>query len=178
MDFADVLTAFLFFLPAGVANMAPILANKLPLLNKWDTPLDFGKSYKGKRILGDNKRWRGLITGAFIGSFTAILLQLSLPHLLPYTSVTQAFFVGGVLGFGALFGDGVESFFKRLRGIEPGQSWFPFDQTDYIIGGLLFVYPFVKPSLKIMVIIFVLYFGLHLISAYLGYLLKLKDQPI
>jgi hypothetical protein len=37
--------ALWFFLPAGVANAAPVFANKIPVLNRWKTPMDFGKSY-------------------------------------------------------------------------------------------------------------------------------------
>lgn len=44
-----------FFLPAGLSNMAPVLINKVPVINRWNTPLDFGKSYKGERILGKTK---------------------------------------------------------------------------------------------------------------------------
>jgi CDP-2,3-bis-(O-geranylgeranyl)-sn-glycerol synthase len=173
-----ILKAFLFFLPAGIANMTPVLANKVPLLNQWNTPLDFGLKYKGERILGDNKRWRGLIFGALLASLTALILQVLLSRHLPYTSVAQAASAGFILGFGALVGDAAESFFKRQKGLEPGQSWFPFDQIDYIIGGLIFIYPVIKPSLQMTLIIFVLFFGLHLASAYVGFLLKLKDQPI
>lgn len=178
MNFVDVIVPFLFFLPAGVANMAPVLANKVAYLNQWDTPLDFGLKYQGRRLLGDNKRLRGLVSGTILGSLSAVMLHLSFPHLLPYSSVNHALFIGALLGFGALVGDAVESFFKRLQGYEPGQSWFPFDQLDYIVGGLLFVMPFVSISIVNIVTIFVLYFGLHIASAYLGFLLKLKDKPI
>lgn len=175
---STIVQAFLFFLPAGIANMSPVLANKIVLLNTWNTPIDFGKSYKGHRLLGDNKRWRGLVVGTLTASATAMLLWLVFPHSLPFTSITHAAIAGLALGFGALVGDAVESLFKRLRHIAPGQSWFPFDQLDYIIGGLLFVYPFSRPSLRTMLIIAVLFFGLHIGSAYIGFLLKLKDGPI
>lgn len=175
---STVFQAFLFFLPAGIANMSPVLANKIPLLNSWNTPIDFGRSYKGRRLLGDNKRWRGLVIGSLLASATAVLLWLTFPHTLPFTSISHATIAGLALGVGALLGDVVESFFKRQKNFTPGQSWFPFDQLDYIIGGLLFVYPFTRPSFKTMFIIVVLYFALHIGSAYIGYLLKLKDQPI
>ncbi len=173
-----LLQAFLFFLPAGIANMVPVFANKIPLLNKWNTPIDFGYSYKNVRLLGDNKRWRGLVWGALIASATAVLLELALPNLLPFTSLLHAWSGGLLLGTGALVGDAVESFFKRRRGVAPGKSWFPFDQIDFIIGGLLFVSPLLRPTLEIMVTILVIYFALHLASSYLGYIFKLKELPV
>lgn len=170
----DVVAAILFFLPAGVANAAPVVANKIPLLNKWETPVDFGKSWRGKRLLGPNKRWRGLATGTVLAGLTALLIAV-----ITREPVTLAvFLLGAVMGFGALVGDAVESFFKRQHGVAAGKSWFPFDQTDYIIGGLVFVYPFTLLPITSMLLIFVLFFGLHLVFAYIGYMLGLKDKPI
>ena len=79
---------------------------------------------------------------------------------------------------GALIGDAVESYFKRQRRIPSGQPWFPFDQTDYIIGGLLFSMPFAVLPVWLILWVFGLYFGLHLLSSYIGYRLGLKELPI
>lgn len=171
----DYLAAVLFFLPAGVSNMAPVLANRLPIIKNWNTPVDFGAKLAGERLLGDNKRWRGIVSGALLGGVTAVIVS----KLNANTIVTIApFWAGVLLGFGALVGDAVESFFKRRAGIKPGNSWFPFDQTDYIIGGLLTIYPFVQLPGWVILTILVVYFGLHVVFAYVGYLLGLKDKPI
>ena len=171
----DYVAAILFFLPAGVANMSPMIANRLPVIKDWNTPLDFGKTWDGKRVLGDNKRLRGLLFGTLMGGITAVIVS----KLNSNTVVTiDAFWAGCLLGFGALMGDAVESFFKRRRNIAPGQSWFPFDQTDYIVGGLVLIYSFVPLPVWVITTIIVVYFGLHLVVAYLAYLLGLKDQPI
>lgn len=176
--------ALLFFLPAGIANMGPVLANKIPVLNQFKTPIDFGKNWRGSRIFGDNKTWRGLLFGALLGGLTALVTYAALPEL--YSSVTtkvqltniSVFSVGVLLGAGALLGDALESFFKRRAGVKPGDSWFPFDQIDYVIGGLLFVSPLVRLTPSQGGTIFILYFGLHLLTAYLGYKIGLKDKPI
>jgi CDP-2,3-bis-(O-geranylgeranyl)-sn-glycerol synthase len=170
-------TALLFFLPGGLANMAPVFSNKIPGLNKWKTPLDFGKSFRDKRIFGDNKTWRGLMSGILLGGIVATFESAWAQHALGHD---QAWFIvaGLLMGFGALAGDAVESFFKRQIGIKPGHSWFPFDQTDFIIGGLLAVTFLVHLNAGLIIRIFVVYFGLHLTSSYIGYKLKLKDKPI
>lgn len=176
--------AFLFFLPAGVANMMPVLANKIPILNQFKTPLDFGSSWHGKRIFGNNKTWRGVLFGSFVAGLTAVVVHIFVPSLYTYVSPNipitnlNVFLIGVVLGFGALLGDTVESFFKRRNGVKAGESWFPFDQIDYILGGLLLVSLLVRLSPLQSGVIFVLYFGLHLLTAYLGYKFGLKDQPI
>ncbi len=47
-----------FMLPAYVANMMPVFARKIPILG---SPIDMGKRYRGFRLLGKKKTWRGLI---------------------------------------------------------------------------------------------------------------------
>ena len=44
----------------------------------------------------------------------------------------------GSICFGALFGDIIESFFKRRIGKNRGENWIPFDQLDFIVGVLIF----------------------------------------
>lgn len=166
--------AFWFFLPAGLANMSPVFAARMPGLKGWKAPIDMGKTRDGHRLLGENKTWRGLVFGTLTGGIVCVLQQFALPS----TSLVQAFIIGASMGCGALVGDAVESFFKRRRGIKPGNAWFPLDQIDYIIGGLLFVAPFAPPSLRLVFAVFGLYFSLHLLTSYVGYLTGFKDKPI
>ncbi len=168
--------AFLFFLPAGIANMAPIFATRIPLLKQWSTPIDFGRQYRARRILGDNKTWRGLLFGTLVGGLSCIFIQSVIAS--SQLGLWNLFLTGCLLGAGALLGDAFESFIKRQRGIDPGKSWFPFDQTDYIIGGLLLAYPVTRVSIAIIVVVLLLYFGLHLLVSYIGYLLRFKQSPI
>lgn len=176
MNWETLWLAFLIFLPAGAANATPVFANKIPILRNWKTPLDFGMSWRGKRILGNNKSWRGLVTGVLIGILFGIFISNPLLSLGGYVEMPVALMA--MLGFGALVGDAVESFFKRRLNRPPGVSWFPFDQIDYIIGGLLFSLPFGAWDLGLAVAVFIIYFGLHLTCAYIAYLLGLKDKPI
>lgn len=181
---SDILFALWFFLPAGIANASPVFANKIPLLNKWKTPIDFGKSYRGSRIFGNNKTWRGMFFAILCGGVTGSITYLIYPESLQYISISMftpiidMFVVGASLGAGALVGDAIESFFKRRSGVKPGDSWFPFDQTDYIIGGLIFATPFVILSFKTNLIIFVTWFCAHLFWSYIAFLLGLKSKPI
>ncbi len=168
--------AFWFFLPAGIANISPLFACRLPGLKHWDTPMDFGKTYRGKRVFGTNKTWRGLVFGAVVAALVGLLQY----RVITSSVESTAFIVlaTAAMGFGALVGDAVESFFKRQIGIKPGEKWFPFDQIDYIIGGLLCVAPFVDLSLADVVRVGVLYFGLHIVFSYIGYLIGFKKTPI
>lgn len=166
--------AYIFFLPAGLANAAPVIANRIPVLNRWTTPLDFGMKYRGQPIFGANKSWRGVLSGVLVGMLLGVLF---FPWLGALDHVNHAI-LGGALGLGALIGDAVESFLKRRFGVKPGESWFPFDQIDYILGGLLFSLPFIRLRPVEYGVIAILYFCLHLAGSYVGYLLHLKSKPI
>jgi len=86
--------------------------------------------------------------------------------------------LGFLFGFGALFGDSVKSHFKRKIGIKSGKSWFPFDQTDFVFGVLIFVAPVFIPSVVHMAILVVFSLLMHLTFVYIGYLLGIRKQPI
>lgn len=174
MDY--LIYAFLFFWPAAIGNVTPLFAARIPWIRRFNNPIDFGKHYKGKRIFGANKTWRGLISGTIMGGITSLLISyLLVPNS---ADAWYTFLVGAALGCGALVGDAVESFFKRQRGIAPGKSWFPFDQTDYIVGGLAFVYPLTLIPPILMVGILIIYFGVHLFFSYIAYLIGWKKTPI
>ncbi|MFO0920632.1 MAG: CDP-archaeol synthase [Candidatus Saccharimonadales bacterium] len=181
---SDIMFALWFFLPAGVANASPVIAKQIPVLNRCKTPMDFGKSYKGTRIFGDNKTWRGLLIGVLSGGVTGMIIYLCYPESINYVSVSifpdilDMFTVGAALGAGALIGDAIESFFKRRSNVKPGESWFPFDQIDYIVGGLIFATPFVILSFKANLLILFTWFFAHLLFSYIGFVLKLKEKPI
>lgn len=174
-DLPLFIQALLLFLPAGASNMVPVLANKIPGLRNWKTPLDFGAEWNGHRVFGKNKSWRGLVTGTVAGTLTGWAIHgLFFPHY----DLSTYLFASAAMSAGALLGDAIESFFKRQRGIESGHPWFPFDQTDYIIGGLICSLPFSLIEAAMIPYVIAWYFGLHLFSSYVGYLLGLKERPI
>ena len=120
---AGILTTIYFFLPAGVANMAPVLVKKLNLFNY---PIDCNAKLNNKPILGKNKTFRGLIFGT-IFSIITIYLQFIISLTYPNLSIINysnynLIWLGFLLGFGALFGDICKSFFKRLNNIESGAN--------------------------------------------------------
>lgn len=181
----DMLFSILFFLPAGIANSTPVVAAKVKLLQSLDIPIDGGRSFCGVRIFGDHKTVRGFVTGGVTAIITSWLIQqlYLVSHYFQTISpinysVLNPIILGALLGFGALLGDAVKSFFKRRTSITPGKSWFPFDQLDYIVGGLLLSSLYVRLPLHYYVIITLVWFGLHLLFTYIAYLFRLKQDPI
>lgn len=181
-----ILFALWFFAPAGIANGSPVFANKIPLLNKLGTPIDGGKSYRGKRLFGDHKTVRGFIVG-IISGFLVAGIQMCLYNRSSWivdisSSVDYSqpivLLMGMFLGFGALAGDAIKSFFKRQFSIPSGNSWFPFDQIDYIVGGLLISIPFVMLTIEQYLTIALIWFLIHPFATFIAWTLKLKDNPI
>lgn len=181
-----IVFALWFFLPAGIANVFPIFAANIPLLKKYTAPMDFGKSWRGKRILGDHKTWRGMIVGIIAATLTLWIQQLLIGQFgwfadfqnrVDYT-VLPTLVVGPLFAIGALGGDALESFFKRQFNIKPGDGWFPFDQIDYIIGGAIATLPFVNISLIQYVWLLLIWVVIHICSTIIGFFLGLKDKPI
>jgi CDP-2,3-bis-(O-geranylgeranyl)-sn-glycerol synthase len=182
----DILFALWFFLPAGIANLVPVFAAHIPGIKKFDAPIDGGRMYKGKRVFGDHKTWRGMIVGIIAGTLVLWLQQYlfqevswirSFASEVDYPSL-PTLIMGPLFAIGALGGDAIESFFKRQRGIAPGKGWFPFDQTDFIIGGAIATMPFVTLSVWHYLWLLVLWLGVHVISTVIGYFLGLKNTPI
>lgn len=182
----DILLAIWFFFPVAMANAAPVFSAKIPLFQRFDTPIDGGAIWHGKRVLGPHKTWRGIVSGIVLATFVLWIQQLFVAH----TEWAAAFtaqvdyaalpllLLGPAFAIGALGGDALKSFFKRRIGIEAGKTWLPFDQLDYIIGGVLISMLFVILTPLQYMWIFVIWFFLHLIASYVGYRIGLKDAPI
>jgi CDP-2,3-bis-(O-geranylgeranyl)-sn-glycerol synthase len=173
-------------LPAGIANTTPALFARIPFIKKnflW--PLDFGRKFKGKRIFGENKSIFGLITGALMAILVVYLEKQIFINsdfvrefsYLNYNEINPVI-LGSLLGIGALAGDAVESFFKRQKGVKSGDAWFPFDQIDYILGGLLLASLYIDLRIETYFYILVIWFLLHLTTNFIGFHVGLKDKPI
>jgi CDP-2,3-bis-(O-geranylgeranyl)-sn-glycerol synthase len=181
----DIFLVIWFFLPAGLGNVAPIIAAKFPSLKNWSFPLDGYATFRGKRLLGDHKTVRGLLSGIFIGMLTASIQVVLYRDVivvrevvsLDYSRINPLLF-GTLAALGALTGDVLKSFFKRQCNIAPGASWFPFDQIDYVIGGIVFTACYVRLNWPQYVLLFVIWTLLHPLATFIGYTLKLKPHPI
>jgi len=222
MAWSSVLHALLFFLPAYVANMSPLLVAKA--IPGWKAPIDGGRLGKdGRPLLGKGKTWRGLVGGTVLGAATAVAVALLVPAYgepgffsgwdygfqgfdgapigsdrpcedggtcaLDASPLWAVGLYGAILGFAALAGDAVKSYFKRRRGKQGGAPWVPFDQLDFVVFGLIAAFA-AAPLLAdgwvlaallddwvVLATIVVLTPLLHFLVNVIGYWLKLKDVP-
>lgn len=162
------------FLPAGIANMSPVIFKWLPILNY---PVDFNKTINNKRIFGDHKTYRGLFFGILMAIITVYVEKqiIKSNSLIDYQQV-NAIYLGFLLGFGALGGDLIKSFFKRRFNVQPGVSWVPFDQLDWIVGALLAVSIYQCLSWKAWLIALFFAVILHPLVNLFGYCLGIKKN--
>ncbi len=124
-------------LPSLVPNSGAVIFGGGP-------PIDLGRSWRGKRILGDGKTWRGFIGGTLLGIMVGFL-QLYAASFYdnvdfwgfgPYPSCVGIVIL---LAVGSLVGDMVGSFFKRRIGIGRGKKAPLLDQYTFLAGSIIFV---------------------------------------
>jgi CDP-2,3-bis-(O-geranylgeranyl)-sn-glycerol synthase len=173
-----VLQVLYFFLPAYLANMSPVLLK--PWFRALARPIDGGRTFRGKRVLGDHKTWRGLLAGAIAGVLTyelqRVVYEAGLVGELALFDYSRHPVTPGLLmGFGAGIGDSVKSFFKRRVGIEPGASWPVFDQLDFFLGAYLFVLPITAPPFALVMVTLPLILIGNIVSEIVGYWLGFKE---
>jgi len=119
-------------LPAYVPNNAAVLAGG-------GRPIDGGRTWGGRRLLGDGKTWRGTAAGTLAGAALALALDavagaagaavgVDLPGFSSAAVVT--------LPLGAMLGDVAASFLKRRVGRDRGAAVPGLDQLDFVAGAL------------------------------------------
>src|SRR5258708_21044687 len=141
-----LISTLAIYLPAMMANMAPIVAAKWNLLSRLNRAIDFGLYLHGERILGSHKTWRGLCIAIIAGAVTG-----AVQAIITHQEILFEFFIGAMMGFGAIIGDALKSFFKRRFHVAPGSLWIPFDQIDFVIGATIAGIFFIHISFQIFI---------------------------
>lgn len=167
-----------YLLPAALGNHNASCGNRLWLpgifkraLARMAVPIDGGKRWRGREILGKNKTWRGLVVGSITGLLVAGVQALAYLNVdffrqntfIDYGHVNFAVF-GLLMGTGALVGDMVKSLIKRSLDKPSGRPWFPWDQLDWIMGAMIASSVAYIPTIKQAVVTAILYVGVHLVS--------------
>lgn len=172
---------------AGLVHLAVLKLDLLPGLRR--LPIDGGATFRGKRLFGANKTWRG----AFVTIATMTLAAWALaalheccwhlPTLVPFAETHPAAW-GLLLGTGYIVGELPNSFLKRQLDIGPGESgsglagrcFWVVDQLDSLVGMLVFVLPVWQPPLGLVVLLIGVMLVAHPVSAWIMVLFGLKDR--
>ena len=137
------------FTLAGICQTAWLA---LPVSQRFAIPLDGGRTFRGRRLLGANKTLRGFVimvpaTGVSFTVLSGVLggLPSRVAGLWPISSADYAL-LGTWAGFGFMLGELPNSFVKRQLGVDPGHAanatstWPLFlvlDRIDSILGMLI-----------------------------------------
>jgi hypothetical protein len=174
-----MLTSLLIILPVLLAGLTFILILKF-FPNFLNFPLDFSRTYNGKRIFGQNKTIKGpLIMTLFTGLF-----GISFYNYLNFPTTFSIFLSYALIGLLYSLGELPNSFFKRQLNISPGskaiaQPWKTIFNFLDIYDSLFFCYlgyVFIFNFDSYITFVTILFSGvLHLLTDVLMKKLKLKQ---
>jgi CDP-diglyceride synthetase len=172
---------------SGTVHLVVLKLDLLPGLRQ--RPIDGGACFRGRRVFGDNKTWRGAVVTIATMTITAWLLARidaccwPLPTLVPFAEANPVAW-GLLLGTGYIAGELPNSFVKRQLGIGPGESghgltgivFWVVDQIDSLAGMLLFVWPVWQPSFGLVALLVLIMLVAHPVGAWIMVLFGLKDR--
>lgn len=187
--FSCALFLILSFILAGSAQTVWF---KSRLSKPFNVPLDLGLTFRGRRILGDNKTLRGFVlmipasTGSFflLGSIASGMPSVS-ARLWPLPPSAFAL-LGLYAGLGFMLGELPNSFLKRQLDIPPGAAprrisakvlFFLIDRFDSIIGMLLAVSMTVPTSWRTWLYIALIGPAIHWFFSVILYWCGVKGRP-
>jgi CDP-diacylglycerol--serine O-phosphatidyltransferase len=173
---------------AGLTHVAIIKLNLYPSLAS--VPLDFGATFQGRRLWGDNKTLRGLLVMVAATAFwvfaqerLSFRFDWAVGLSAPFEKVHPLLW-GALAGAGYVAGELPNSFIKRRQGIAPGAAasggarvvcWI-IDQVDSVAGVLVFLHPVWKPSSAVVLALLALTLLFHPIVALAMFWLGLKTR--
>jgi len=152
-------------------------------------PVDGGAEFRGKRVFGANKTWRG-IAAMTLGTALGSAIQAGWLHnyesvraleLFEY-SLPKALTVGLLMGLACGLSELPNSFIKRQLDIAPGETasgwinalFYILDQVDFLVGIWIVLAFVIEISLIRVVYSFVFLFVTHQVISFLGYLLGMR----
>ena len=131
--------------------------------------MDFGKNFlDGKRMCGNNKTLRGFFFGLAVGVAVGLVEWVLFDYPLLFSLLSP---------LGALLGDLAAAFLKRRLGIAPGGLLPIIDQVDFVVGALLFSLPLAMIYWELAAAVIIITPPIHLLTNFLAYKLKLKENP-
>lgn len=174
-----VLVALWVMLPAYIPNNVAVLVGG-------GAPIDGGRSWRGARVLGDGKTWRGTAGGIAAGVALAVLLNLVNEPASGLVGVDFPVFTAAIavaFPVGALLGDILASFLKRRTGRERGSAFPLVDQLDFVVVALVvgaivdLAWMAAVFTPLVLGIVIVLTPILHVLTNGIAYAAGLKNEP-
>jgi CDP-2,3-bis-(O-geranylgeranyl)-sn-glycerol synthase len=177
------------FAPLLVSAAISGIVLRFDLAPKLRRPIDMGATFRGHRVFGDSKTWRGVVV-AVAGSIATAFLQRALRGDVPaWLQVldygrSSPFWLGLAMGAGAMAGELPNSFVKRQLGIPPGKTtrgwrrsvFYVWDQIDLLTGAWPLLLFWVRPPALLVGVSFVVALAVHPLVALVGYLIGARKS--
>ncbi len=184
-----ILQLLVFAIPVSFAAIVHMIAVKINVLPFLKIPLDFGKSWNGKRIFGDHKTIRGVIIMVIFSIVGSMLLKYLVNNSEQFKSLNilyfdqfSVWFYGVLFGLGYTLSELPNSFYKRRANIEEGKRGnlinILVDQFDSPFGCLIFLAPFSNMSWTFFGVGAFFYLFLHMFFNFVLFLLRLRNNPL
>ena len=168
------------------AMLPAYLPNNVAVVAGGGRPIDGGRRWRGRRLLGDGKTWRGTAAGVLAGAAVAVALNVVRPAAAAGLGVDFPAFppaAAVALPAGAMLGDVAGSLLKRRLGRERGAAVPLLDQLDFVAGALGLT-ALVAPAWTggtftpaVLLVVVLLTPVLHLVTNAAGYVLGVKREP-
>jgi CDP-2,3-bis-(O-geranylgeranyl)-sn-glycerol synthase len=182
-------SALWIFLPVLGAPLlhAPVLRwDLLPALKR---PLDGGRTWRGRRILGDNKTWRGALcmtSGVVLATLALWQWGWWRDQLPDAVRASSPLIVGLLIGLGTVGGELPNSFLKRRLDIAPGArrrsvggvALALLDQGDLVLGIWVCLLPVWVMPVWLAAVAFVAIAAVHAVLNVVGYAIGARAAPV
>lgn len=182
----SALWIFLAVLGAPILHAPVLRYDLLPGLRR---PLDGGRTLGGRRLLGDNKTWRGalcMIAGVVLATLALWRWPWWRDQLPDAVGASSPALVGLLIGLGTVGGELPNSFLKRRLGIAPGrQRRSPagaalslLDQGDLVLGIWVALLPVWAMPAWLAAIAFAAVSSVHAVVNVVGYAIGARAAPV
>lgn len=182
--------ALYLFLPLLVAAALAGVVMRFDWLRVLARPIDGGAVWRGRRVLGDGKTWRGVFVAIVGCASTAVAQKLAIAGragelaVVDYGTIEPLSF-GAAMGAGAMLGELPNSFVKRRLGVPRGATargptgllFYIWDQVDLLTMAWPAITPWVVPSGALIAASFLLALVVHPLVALVGYLIGARETP-
>jgi CDP-2,3-bis-(O-geranylgeranyl)-sn-glycerol synthase len=166
---------------------APVL--RFDLLQALKEPIDGGRTLRGRRLLGDNKTWRGalvMIAGVEVAALALHRVPAYRRRLPPDVRDANPAIVGALLGLAAADGELPNSFAKRRLDVGRGRraagglgvALSIVDQADFVLAAWPLLAPVHRMTAREAAAVFAAVAAIHVPINLAGYALGARDTPI
>jgi CDP-diglyceride synthetase len=179
--------ALYLFSPLLFAALLSAVVLRFDLFSRLKKPIDAGHTFRGRRLFGDSKTWRGVFV-AVVGCVAMVFVQKHVRlgrfdylELVDYEGIHPLGF-GTAMGATAMLGELPNSFVKRQLGIPPGGTtkgllaavFYTWDQLDLLTTAWPVVLFWAHPRPLVVLMSFVVALGLHPLVSLVGFSMRAR----